>query len=290
MKALGANVVRVHLQFGSFMKSATEPDGERLSRLMRLCEMAERTGLRLNITGLGCYHRKDVPAWYDAMDESARWAAQEKFWEAVATACSRSPAVFCYDLMNEPVVPGEQGIQPGWLGPEFGGKCFVQFVTRETAGRTRPQVAEAWIARLAGVVRRCDPGRLVTVGLVDWSLDRPNALTSGFPPDRVAAGLDFLSVHIYPVQGKVGEAIRTLEGFSVGKPVVIEETFPLRCGPEEFEEFLQRSRATACGWISFYWGATEAECRADGTIPGAMMAGWIARFRRGIENRAPEKP
>ena len=47
-------------------------------------KLAEATGLYLDITGLGCYHKKDVPEWYDKLDESDRWAAQAKFWEAVA--------------------------------------------------------------------------------------------------------------------------------------------------------------------------------------------------------------
>jgi len=34
------------------------------------------------------------------------------------------------------------------------------------------------------------------VGLVDWSLDRPG-LTSGFVPEKIAADLDFLCVHLY---------------------------------------------------------------------------------------------
>ena len=36
------------------------------------------------------------------MDEPARWAAQARFWAEVAKVCATSPAVFCYDLMNEP--------------------------------------------------------------------------------------------------------------------------------------------------------------------------------------------
>ena len=54
------------------------------------------------------YYRVTPPAppWYDALDESARWDAQAHFWEAIAEQCKTSPAVFCYDLMNEPVVPG----------------------------------------------------------------------------------------------------------------------------------------------------------------------------------------
>ena len=104
MKDLGANVVRVHLQLGKFMKDAGRPDETSLERLGRLLELAERLGLYLDLTGLGCYHKKDVPAWYDAMTEPDRWAVQSRFWEAVARRCAGSPAVFCYDLMNEPVV------------------------------------------------------------------------------------------------------------------------------------------------------------------------------------------
>ena len=39
----------------------------------------EQTGLRLDVTGLGCYHRRDVPAWYDGLNEERRWAAQARW-------------------------------------------------------------------------------------------------------------------------------------------------------------------------------------------------------------------
>ena len=47
-------------------------------------KLAERNGLYLDLTGLGCYHKDDVPAWYDKLAEKDRWAAQARFWEAVA--------------------------------------------------------------------------------------------------------------------------------------------------------------------------------------------------------------
>ena len=72
MKELGANVVRVHLQFGKFMRSPTEPDAASLRRLRELVQLAERTGLYLIVTGLGCYRKPDVPAWYGALDEEQR--------------------------------------------------------------------------------------------------------------------------------------------------------------------------------------------------------------------------
>ena len=228
MKALGANVVRIHLQFGKFMDDVAHANSRQLDQLGKLLELAERHGIYLDLTGLGCYHRKDVPAWYDALVEPDRWAAQTVFWEAIATRCADSPAVFCYDLMNEPVVPGGQRENGAWLGPPFAGKHFVQFVTLDQAGRERPEIAKAWIAKLVAAIRQHDRRHLVTVGLVDWSLDRPG-LTSGFVPAQIASELDFLAVHIYPERGKLEAALETLRGFAIGKPVVIEETFPLKC-------------------------------------------------------------
>jgi Cellulase (glycosyl hydrolase family 5) len=148
MHRLGANVVRIHLQFGRFMKAPTEPDEKELERLRRLIALAEETGLYLDLTGLGCYHKQDVPPWYDALEEAARWDAQSVFWEAIAQTSASSPAVFCYDLMNEPVIGGEQPAAD-WLGPAFAGKHFVQFVARATRGRTRPAAAKQWIDKLA---------------------------------------------------------------------------------------------------------------------------------------------
>src|SRR6185436_3242763 len=130
MRELGANVVRVHLQFGKFMQSASKADAHSLHQLQRLLDLAEREQLRLDITGLGCYHKRDVPAWYDTLSETDRWRAQACFWDAIARQCAGRPVVFCFDLMNEPVVPGAESAQDNWLGPPFAGKHFVQFVTR----------------------------------------------------------------------------------------------------------------------------------------------------------------
>ncbi len=280
-KALGANVVRIHLQFGRFMKTATEPADDALKQLRRLVDLAERTGLCLDLTGLGCYHKADVPPWYDALGETERWAAQAAFWEAIAKVCANSPAVFCYDLMNEPVVPGE-GQRDDWLGPAFAGKHFVQFITLDLAGRQRPEVARRWIATLVAAIRKHDRRHLITVGLVDWSLDRPG-LTSGFVPDKIVSELDFISVHIYPQSGKLASATETIRAFQIGKPLVIEETFPLKCSVAELEQVIDGAPEVA-GWIGFYWGQSAEECRRSGTISGAITAGWLDLFQR----RAPK--
>lgn len=289
MKDLGANVVRIHLQFGRFMDGPAKPNQVNLRRLAKLVRLAERTGLYLDLTGLGCYHKADVPRWYDALSEPERWAAQAAFWTAVARVCARSPAIFCYDLMNEPVVPGAARAAGDWLGPAFAGQHFVQFITLDAGSRPAPQVARQWIRTLTTAIRQQDRRHLITVGLVDWSLDQPG-LRSGFVPGEIAGELDFLSVHLYPEQGKVPEALATLRGFAVGKPVVIEETFPLRCSMADFEAFIRASGPIASGWLGFYWGKTPAELRASGQLADALMLAWLECFQREIGPLASGKP
>lgn len=277
IKQLGANLVRIHLQFSRFIPERDTVDEQAVHQLRRLIELAERERLYLDLTGLGCYHKKDVPAWYDALPEADRWQMHVKFWQVVAEAAAARSAVFCYDLMNEPVVSA--GKRTDWLGPAFGDKHFVQFISLDPASRTRPEVARQWIETLVTAIRQKDTHTMITVGLVPWSLDRPG-LTSGFVPGMTCRALDFISVHIYPEKGKLDEALDTLRGFDIGKPILVEEMFPLHCSAEEAEEFVRRSGNLAAGWVSFYWGKTAAEYRQDKTLAGAIMADWLERFQR----------
>lgn len=280
MKSLGANVVRVHLQLGKFMRSADEPDPAALEQLSRLLELAEEQRLYLDLTGLGCYHKADIPAWYDDMSEAERWRVQAAFWEAVAETCADSPAIFCYDLMNEPVVPGRRRKQGEWLGPGFGGKHFVQMISLDPRGRERPEIARSWIRQLSAAIRKHDQRHLITVGLVQWSLDRPG-LTSGFVPSEIASELDFLCVHLYPESGEVDEALETLKAFAaVGKPLVIEETFPLKCSAAELGQFLEEARDITDGVIGFYWGKTPQQIRESGTLKDVLMLAWLELFQK----------
>lgn len=277
MKQLRANVVRIHLQFGKFMDGPTQPNRRSLEQLARLIRLAEELGLYLDLTGLGCYHKRDIPAWYDELDEAARWDAQARFWEAVADTAAASPAIFCFDLMNEPVVPGGKRDDRDWLGPPFAGKHFVQFITLDARQRSRPAIARQWIEHLVAAIRKVDQRHLITVGLVDWSLDRPG-LTSGFVPAQVAGRLDFIAVHVYPDGKKVDEATNTLEGFKIGKPLVVEETFPLKCSPRELSEFITRTKFVA-GWISFYWGEPPVKLRESPEIARRITAEWLDLFQ-----------
>lgn len=221
-----------------------------------------------------------MPEWYDKLSEQNRWAAQAACWEAVAATCSQSPAVFCYDLMNEPVVPGGDKKRDDWLGPGFGDKHFVQFIALDRRNRIRSDVAQQWVRKLVVAIRKHDKRHLITVGLVPRSLDCPG-LTSGFVPEQIADEIDFIAMHIYPEKGNVAEAAETVKAFAAaGKPVVIEETFTLKCGADELEQFIDQSRPYATGWIGFYWGRTPDEYRPPKTIAEAITLNWLELFRK----------
>ena len=283
MKALGANVVRIHLQVAQFMDRPDEPNEASLERLGRLVKLAEETGLYLDITGLGCYHKKDVPGWYDAMTEARRWAVQAAFWEVVAKTCAPSPAVFCYDLMNEPILPGAKG-ETEWLAGEFAGKHFVQRITLDLAGRTRQQVAKAWVDTLAAAIRKHDDRHMITVGVIPWVHTFPKARPL-FYGAEVGASLDFASVHFYPETGQVDKALTALAAYDIGKPLVVEEMFPLRCSTEELGAFIDASRPMADGWIGFYWGRRlDQHTGQDLDLAGALTRDWLTYFR----DKAPQ--
>ena len=278
MKQLGANVVRVHLQFARFMDAPDRPNQKSLERLGRLVRLAEDTRLYLDLTGLACYRKQDVPAWYDSLGETERWDAQARFWEAIAGRCAGSPAIFCYDLMNEPIVPRGTRNLGDWLTGELAGFTYCQFIALDQAGRSPPEIARQWVAQLAAAIRGRDPRHLITVGLLPNSLEgSPEA--SGFVPQTIAANLDFICVHLYPKTGGLKDDLKLLQGFGAGKPVVIEEIFPLSCTPPELRQFVEGSRKYAAGWIGFYWGQTPAELSQSSSIGDALTAGWLKLFQ-----------
>ena len=144
----------------------------------------------------------------------------------------------------------------------------------------REEIAVRWIETLVAAIRKHDKKHLVTVGLVDWSLDLPAHLYSGFAPAKVAAPLDFVCVHLYPRDDKLDEDLATLAAFAAaGKPVVIEETFPLSSSMENFAKFIEASHHDAAGWMGFYWGKPLAELDAKTSLQDALMRAWLEFFQ-----------
>ena len=102
--------------------------------------------------------------------------------------------------------------------------------------------------------------------------------------------LDFNSVHFYPKKGEVEKALVALKAYEVGKPLVVEEMFPLACSPEELMEFVDGSSEYVDGWISFYWGKSSKELRENkpNDIGASITANWLDRFQ--AESHRGTKP
>jgi len=272
MRDLGANVVRWHLQFETFMKGPESPRRENLDRLKELLGLARETGLYLDLTGLNCFRKDRIPEWYTALDETDRWQAQAVFWEAIAKTCAGDPVVFCYNLMNEPViVKAAEGEDP-WVTGELGGFHFVQRISKDPAGRKPEVIAEQWVGKLVQAIRRHDETTPVTVGAIPFAFAWPNAKPVFYSPS-VSRHLDFVSIHVYPKKGGLEKELAALAVYDIGKPLVIEEIFPMKCSVEQLDAFVEGSLDKVDGWISHYFGYTAAEHRA-----GAEPAPSVAEF------------
>ena len=274
MKELGINAVRIHLQVNKFVPQANQLDLKEINKLKDLIALAEEKKIYLNLTGLGCYHAKKVPKWYHDQTEEERWNTQAFFWKEIAKVCKDSNIIFCYDLMNEPVVQGGKKNSEEWLGGELAGKSYVQKITRTPNGRSSRQIAEAWVKKLTSAIREIDDKHLITVGVIPWVHVFPKAKPLFYSPE-VAKHLDFVSVHFYPKKEKIREAITALKAYDIGKPIVIEETFPLSCTIDEFKLFMKMTQKVQHGFFSFYWGKTVAEYKKDKDNIAAIMIPYL---------------
>jgi hypothetical protein len=272
-RKMRANVARIHLQVPHYLDGPQKPDARALAELSQLLKLAEQKGIYLDVTGLASYHFKHRAAWYDALPDKDRWAAQARFWEAVSETCAKSPAIFCYDLMNEPVAGGTR--QDGWYAGRMGDYEFVQRLSLNQGGRPQAQIAKEWTHIMVSAIRKHDQVHPITIGMLPvW----------GPAPKDVGPELDFIAVHIYPSTGKVADALINLRQFDIGKPIVVEETFPLSCGVADERDFLLQSRGIAAGWIGQYPDETPDQLLAlqrSGKITLAQGAylSWIELFR-----------
>jgi hypothetical protein len=272
MKAAGTTVARVHPEMPAFFDGPQKVNAQAVDRLKQLLAIAEKSGIYLQMTGLACYKIDSRMAWYDDLDDVDRWKTQELFWSTVAAICAKSPAVFCYDLVNEPVARGKSA--DGWYMGRMGDVEFCQRLTLDQPQRSADDIFRAWTQRMVAAIRKHDQNRLITLGMLPF----PGAYKAAV--DR----LDFVSPHLYPKSNQVDAEIALLKKFDFGKPIVIGETFPLSCSAAEEREFLLNSRGLAQGWIG-HWPdqspETLAEFKKQGKISmkQAIWLSWVELFR-----------
>jgi hypothetical protein len=272
MKVAGTTVARIHPELPRILSGPQEVDAKGVVSIKQLLKIAEQTGIHLKITGLANYRIKDRVAWYDELPEQDRWQTQAFFWETIARACSDSPAVFTYDLVNEPGAAGKP--EDGWYLGRMGDVEFCQRLSLNSGERSGDEIFREWTKLMVSAIHKHDKTHLITMGMLP------------FPGAYKAASeqLDFVSPHLYPKTGKVDEEIALLKKFDWGKPIVIGETFPLSCGLDDERDFLLKSREFAHGWIG-HWPdespAELAELKKTGkaTIQNAIWLSWVELFK-----------
>lgn len=272
MQAAGATVARIHPEMPAILTAPEAANPQTLDRLRKLLRIAENSGVRLMITGLACYKIKDRLAWYDSMDEQDRWKTQAYFWETVALTCAESPAVFAYDLINEPAAAGQPA--DGWYTGRMGEVEFCQRLSLSPGARTGDDVFREWTKRMVASIRKHDQTHLITMGMLPF----PGAYKAA------AEQLDFVSPHLYPKSGKVDDEIKLLQKFDWSKPIVIGETFPLSCGVDDERAFLLKSREFAHGWIGHWPDESPAELAdlktaGKATIQNVIWLSWVELFQ-----------
>lgn len=284
MKQLGANVVRIELQLGQFMEAPGKPNASSLGRLAKLIDFAEQLGVYLDVTGLGTFRVSDGPSWYRDLGERERWNVQAEFWSAVAKTAANRRGVFAYNLMNEPLVATQKRPAGEWTHPlELEGLHFLEYINLDPAGRTAPDIARTWLRQMTRAIRAHDPRHLITMGIFWFPDVDPEKLP--ITPSVVAPEVDFVAVHVYPKARKVDAALDYVARYRKGKPVVIEETYPLDCSPEEYADFLRRSRGVASGWLAQFWGLGPEDLKGRTDVASVLLLESLTAFQRLDPNR-----
>src|SRR5690606_24741004 len=168
--------------------------------------------------------------------------------------------------------------EPRFVLGELEGFWFVQKLTDSPGKRTATEIAEAGVKTLTTAIREHDSAAPITVGVIPWAHVRPHAKPPGYSPE-VGKHLDFVSIHMYPSSGEVEKAIKAVPVYDVGKPIVIEETFPLSSTLEEFNTFIDGTTDVADGWIAHYFGHTIEEHKAGAEPFGEQVAAFLESWR-----------
>lgn len=268
IKGWGANLVRVAVQYNTMMNNPTEPNQANLKQLRKLALLAQENGLYFMVSGLGAFRKADQPAWYDSLDEATRWATQALYWESIAGAIGDIPALFSYELMNEPIVPS--AATDRWLpGTGLGGYFFTQNITRTPNGRGLKEIMSSWITTLTTAIRKKDTRTPVTVGFLSY------AVFGQFSDE-----LDINNTHIYPKTGEEAASDTLIQKFLSNKPFIVTETFTLNIGSDDWEKWVKQNNAFVAGWVGMHPGKTQHELTPPQTIPDAIYKDFLERFKQ----------
>ncbi|MFZ4396418.1 MAG: cellulase family glycosylhydrolase [Kiritimatiellia bacterium] len=218
IQAIGANTIRVFSTIQNLLESPRRVRAAGIAKMMKMLALAEVRGLRVIWSGPSMWEgrpdwwREDAP--YEVCARDDLMAALETAWRGMGKAFRGHPALFAYELQNEPYAPAlpTPAMNQRWArwrathapdAPESLPKPPVREGERwlTAVHRFREDLATEYVRRMAAAVRETDNTHLVTIGMhqksapFDWY---PPDSYIAFNPHRMAAYLDYTSIHFYP--------------------------------------------------------------------------------------------
>lgn len=214
LKSMSFNIVRLWLTSLSFYPRPGVLDPAAIEKFDQFLAAAEEAGIYVQVCGLTTWQgrpKKEVPVWQrdDEYADPKALEDQVQFWHLMASRYKGRNVILTYELANEPTVawntPAMQALWNKWNGKSTpippakdnpGDSALLAFQ------HFREHVADEWTRRQVAAIKKADPGALVTIGLIQWSIPAiPNPLHfySGFRPQRQAKLLDFMEIHFYPL-------------------------------------------------------------------------------------------
>jgi hypothetical protein len=254
-KTMGANLARVNLMLFDFVRRGDngqlEVVPERMQALANLLQNAEANRMYLVLVGANVWVKSEAPAWYDAMTYRERWTVQQFFWREVAKVTKDSPAVFAYELVNEPSISANPDTP--WYQHEMGGYTFTALIARGVPLFQQVGVGREWLIMMRDAVKQSDPDALTSVGSLAF-------INSPFGVSVQAEVLDVMSVHTYVVGDDVATQLNVAKAFgSSGKPMYIGETSLFRTNTASQEAYLRAVAPYSDGIVSFFAGVHPDE-------------------------------
>lgn len=262
IQSVGGNVIRIFTTVKNVLLDPKKINLTGIKKMESMLSRAEACNLRVIWSGPSLWEgapdwwREDAP--YEAYANPGLITAMQTAWRGIGGAFRGHPALFAYDLHNEPFAPWKRSaiLNVKWTvwrkryAPEAPEKLPAPIEPQNCnwhndLQRFREYLAVEYVRQMTDAIRSTDDTHLITIGLhqksapFDWYPPDPYA---AFNPHSLAEYLDYISVHYYPHHNFHPNLYRdpyeTAEGFketlwharavcryvyNIDKPVVLEE-------------------------------------------------------------------
>ena len=252
MKEFGINAARFFMASTAFLPEKNRIDEAVVAKFDAYVAIAKETGIRIIPTGpdhwegVPDYCKPDMYCNPDALE------ALSTYWQYMAARYRDEPAIFAWDLRNEPMIGWDsEPMRAGWkkfLKGKYGeNESAVPIPADEPDEGNellydyqlyREQLAYNWTKVQTDAIRGAGDRHLVTIGYIQWSFPgftgskKPSGY-SAFRPSELAGLVDFDCPHFYPTLGDPidpetkAKNIRYLLDWvcycDLSRPVVLEE-------------------------------------------------------------------